>query len=118
MYKQNTATTLASASTLTSGTSWTSSTVDLTAAYDARIFCELNAAGVAPSIPGKVEIEASPDGTNWFPYYNTRRGPLNINANRNHTVRVPMTIPYVRVKVTAGNTTLGYSAYIVYRSIP
>ena len=84
---------------------WTSDTFDLTDKYEARIWVDMDNNGNSPTTVNKCEMEVSPDGTTWFPYYAPIRGGL-ITVEQKHSYFVPLSVPYCRLKITAGSHTM------------
>lgn len=81
----------------------TSSSVNLTTGYGAIAHCELVNGATGPTVAGQIQIEASPDDTNWYEY----GGPLVGNTDNNGTaywnIPIDPAVQYVQF-VTGSNT--------------
>lgn len=90
--------------TLTAGAGdTTSSGVDLQDGYSATAFVKLTNGGTGPTVAAQVQIEVSPDNSNWYRLGGPLAGSTANSAVSSWAVPIPQDAKYVRT-VAGSNT--------------
>ena len=100
---------------VTAGSSSTTTSLDLTQKYGASIYFNIKNGATAPSNAAYVEIQASPNDTNWFRWGSWVAGsPDNAGTISMGGIHVDDTVNYIRLLLVGGSDqSVNFDGYYV-----
>lgn len=80
-----------------------SSSVNVSSGFGVVAYMKLTNGGTAPTVAAKIQVQLSPDDTNWYDFGGPLIGNLTISGIEGFVLDVPVAANYIRF-VTGSNT--------------